>query len=63
MKGIFLFNSKIVFAHPALIRFMQFFILQVNNVHSAANYLPMVLQLIFAIGFIATMIGLTHYFI
>ena len=41
---------------------MQFFILQVNNVHNAANYLPIVLQLVFAIGFIATMMGLTHYF-
>jgi NADH-quinone oxidoreductase subunit A len=41
---------------------MQFFILQVNNIHNAANYLPIVLQLVFAIGFIATMMGLTHYF-
>ena len=41
---------------------MQFFILQINSVNSAANYLPIALQLIFAIGFIATMMGLTHYF-
>ncbi|MBC7424166.1 MAG: NADH-quinone oxidoreductase subunit A [Ferruginibacter sp.] len=41
---------------------MQFFILQISSVNSAANYLPIALQLIFAIGFIATMMGLTHYF-
>ena len=41
---------------------MQFFILQVNNIDNAANYLPIGIQLIFAIGFIATMMGLTHYF-
>jgi len=41
---------------------MQFFILQINSVNSATNYLPIALQLIFAIGFIATMMGLTHYF-
>ena len=41
---------------------MQFFILQINSVNSAVNYLPIALQLIFAIGFIATMMGLTHYF-
>jgi len=40
---------------------MQLFILQVNTVNNAANYLPIALQLIFAIGFIATMMGLTHY--
>ncbi len=41
---------------------MQFFILQINSVNSAANYLPIALQLIFAIGFIATMMAMTHYF-
>jgi NADH-quinone oxidoreductase subunit A len=41
---------------------MQFFILQANNIDNAANYLPIGLQLIFAIGFIVTMMGLTHYF-
>ncbi len=41
--------------------FMQFFILQADNLNSAANYLPIGIQLIFAIGFIATMMGLTHY--
>ena len=41
---------------------MQFFILQVSTVNSAANYLPIGLQLLFAIGFIVTMMGMTHYF-
>lgn len=40
---------------------MQYFILQVNAVNNAANYLPIALQLLFAVGFIATMMGLTHY--
>ena len=42
--------------------YMQFFILQVNSINNAANYLPIALQLIFAIGFIVTMMALTHYF-
>ncbi len=41
---------------------MHFFILQANTVNNATNYLPIVLQLVFAVGFIATMMGLTHYF-
>ena len=41
---------------------MQFFILQATNVNNASNYLPIGLQLFFAIGFIATMMVLTHYF-
>ena len=41
---------------------MQFFILQVSAVNNAANYLPIALQLLFAVGFIATMMGLTHFF-
>lgn len=41
---------------------MQFFILQAGAVNNASNYLPIVLQLLFAIVFIATMMGLTHYF-
>jgi len=41
---------------------MDFFFLQVSQTNSAANYLPIGIQLIFAIGFIATMMGLTHYF-
>ena len=41
---------------------MQPFLLQVSNVNNAENYLPIGIQLFFAIGFIATMMGLTHYF-
>ena len=41
---------------------MQFFILQADNINSAANYLPIGIQLFFAIGFIATMMVLTHSF-
>jgi NADH-quinone oxidoreductase subunit A len=36
--------------------------LQASNVNSAANYLPIGIQLIFAAGFIATMMILTHMF-
>ncbi len=32
----------------------------VNDVNSAANYLPIGLQFLFAIGFIGLMMGLTH---
>ncbi len=35
---------------------MQFFLLQVTEVNNAANYLPIGLQMIFAIGLIATII-------
>ena len=38
---------------------MQFVILQATNLDSS-NYLPIGIQLIFAIGFIATMMLLTH---
>jgi NADH-quinone oxidoreductase subunit A len=41
---------------------MEFFILQANTMNNAGNYLPIGIQLIFAIGFIATMMGMTHYF-
>jgi len=41
---------------------MQFFILQTNSINNAVNYLPIGIQLIFAIGFIATMMLATHYF-
>jgi NADH-quinone oxidoreductase subunit A len=41
---------------------MQPFLLQVTNVNNAENYLPIGIQLFFAIGFIATMMGLTHFF-
>ena len=35
---------------------MQFFLLQLTEVNNAANYLPIGLQMIFAIGLIATII-------
>jgi NADH-quinone oxidoreductase subunit A len=35
---------------------MQFFFLQVTDVNNAANYLPIALQMLFAIGLIATII-------
>ena len=35
---------------------MQFFLLQVSDANNAANYLPIALQAIFAIGLIATII-------
>jgi NADH-quinone oxidoreductase subunit A len=35
---------------------MDFVLLQVNQVNSATNYLPIALQLVFAIGLIATVI-------
>lgn len=41
---------------------MKFFILQAADLNSAANYLPIGIQLFFAIGFIATMMILTHKF-
>ena len=40
---------------------MQFFLLQANPINSAANYLPIALQLIFAAGLIATIIVLSNY--
>jgi NADH-quinone oxidoreductase subunit A len=41
---------------------MGLFFLQVSTINSSANYLPIGIQLIFAIGFIGTMMGLTHWF-
>ena len=35
---------------------MQFFLLQVTDVNNAANYLPIGLQMLFAVGLIATII-------
>jgi len=35
---------------------MEFFLLQATNVNNAANYLPIALQVIFAVGLIATII-------
>jgi NADH-quinone oxidoreductase subunit A len=40
---------------------MQSFFLQVTNTNSAANYLPIALQLIFAAGLIATIIIISNY--
>ena len=50
------------FDNAVLFLRMQFFILQANNMNNAENYLPIGIQLFFAIGFIATMMALTHYF-
>jgi NADH-quinone oxidoreductase subunit A len=46
----------------ALFLRMRFFFLQAGGGDAASNYLPIGIQLIFAIGFIATMMFLTHYF-
>jgi NADH-quinone oxidoreductase subunit A len=40
---------------------MQFFFLQVANTSNATNYLPIALQLLFAVGLIATIIVLSNY--
>ncbi|HNU88859.1 MAG TPA: NADH-quinone oxidoreductase subunit A [Ferruginibacter sp.] len=40
---------------------MRFFLLQATDVNNAANYLPIALQLIFAIGLIATIILLSDW--
>ena len=40
---------------------MQFFLLQAGDVNNASNYLPIGLQLIFAIGLIATIIVGSNY--
>ena len=39
-----------------MVSFMQFFLLQAGDVNNASNYLPIGLQLIFAIGLVATII-------
>ncbi|HMO61582.1 MAG TPA: NADH-quinone oxidoreductase subunit A [Ferruginibacter sp.] len=41
---------------------MQYFFLQAADINNAENYLPIGIQLIFAAGFVATMMGLTHFF-
>lgn len=41
---------------------MHFFILQATDINNASNYLPIGIQLFFAIGFITTMMLLTHSF-
>ncbi|MEP7239159.1 MAG: NADH-quinone oxidoreductase subunit A [Ferruginibacter sp.] len=40
---------------------MEFFLLQAPDVNNAANYLPIGLQMVFAIGLIATIIVLSNY--
>lgn len=40
---------------------MQFFFLQASEINSAANYLPIGLQMLFAIGLIATVIVGSNY--
>ncbi|GAB2817960.1 NADH-quinone oxidoreductase subunit A [Ferruginibacter profundus] len=40
---------------------MQFFFLQVANTNTTANYLPIALQLLFAVGLIATIIVLSNF--
>jgi NADH-quinone oxidoreductase subunit A len=40
---------------------MQFFFLQVANTNTATNYLPIALQLLFAVGLIATIIILSNF--
>lgn len=40
---------------------MEFFLLQTTHVNSAANYLPIALQLFFAIGLIATIIIVSNF--
>ena len=40
---------------------MEFFFLQTSGVNSAANYLPIGLQLIFAMGLITTIMVLSNY--
>lgn len=47
---------------PALFLRMRFFLLQADGGNAAFNYLPIGIQLIFAAGFIATMMFLTHFF-
>lgn len=40
---------------------MQFFLLQATDVNNAANYLPIAIQLLFAIGLITTIIVLSDW--
>jgi NADH-quinone oxidoreductase subunit A len=40
---------------------MEFFLLQATDVNNAANYLPIGLQMLFAMGLIATIIALSSY--
>ncbi len=40
---------------------MLFYFLKVADTNTAVNYLPVIIQLVFAIGFISLMLGLSHY--
>ena len=40
---------------------MQFYFLQVANTNNATNYFPIALQLLFAVGLVATVIVLSNY--
>ena len=40
---------------------MEFFLIQATDVNNAANYLPIGLQMLFAVGLIATIILLSNY--
>ena len=40
---------------------MNFFLLQATHINSAANYLPIGLQMLFAVGLIATIMVLSNY--
>ncbi|HMK05426.1 MAG TPA: NADH-quinone oxidoreductase subunit A [Ferruginibacter sp.] len=40
---------------------MEFFLLQATDVNNAANYLPIALQMLFAIGLIATIMVVSNY--
>lgn len=41
--------------------FMEFFLLQATDINNAANYLPIGLQMLFAVGLIATIIILSNW--
>ncbi len=40
---------------------MLFYFLKVADTNTAVNYLPIIIQLVFAIGFIGVMLTLSHY--
>jgi len=40
---------------------MEFFLLQATDVNNAANYLPIALQMLFAVGLIATIMVVSNY--
>jgi NADH-quinone oxidoreductase subunit A len=49
-----------VFLRPILLN-MNFFLLQASNTDTAANYLPIGLQLLFALIFVVLTLGVTHF--